>query len=538
MATDYFRLNPSIQTKAAEGLGWRMQLLLFVIAALLVISRRPDVVTHPQFFAEDGAVWFAEAYRLTFLHSLLTPDAGYVQTFPRLVAALATAVPLLFAPALMNVIGIVVQVLPVNVLAAERSAIWGSLPLRLLMGLTYIALPNSRELDVVITNAQWHLALLACLLILAAAPKTWKECVFDCTVLLVSGLTGPFCIFLVPVAAVIWWVRRDKWRAVPFILTAICAVIQIAVVYQADPVIRSRAPLGASLRVLVEILSSHVFLAALLGYANYPAHLSLRALTVVAIAGLAIIVYATLRAKWEYKLMIVFCMLVFAASMASPLVSKTEPQWLVLQQAYGIRYWFFPMLAFSWSLLWCVQHGGSKIMRGSASFLLILMVAGAAKDWEYPAFPDRNFAQSARKFEGLRPGEAMTFPLYPDGWSMQLVKDVRNCSTLPNGSIDAPPNAAHVSGTFELSGWVNADEPVKELSVYLDGTKVKTLIPTIQRPDVDRHYPGSPLKNKGWTGALNVSGAKPGAHVIELRARLSNGCEAIVGAGSVEVAAH
>lgn len=538
MATDYFQLSPAVQTKAAEGLGWRMQLLLFAIAALLVISRRPDVVTHPQFFAEDGTVWFAEAYRLTFLHSLLTPDAGYMQTFPRLVAALATAVPLLFAPALMNVIGIVVQVLPVNVLAAERSAVWGSLPLRLLMGFTYIALPNSRELDVVITNAQWHLALLACLLVLAAPPSTWKKRLFDGTVLLVSGLTGPFCIFLVPVAAVIWWVRRDKWGAVPVALTAVCAVIQIAVVYQADPVIRSRAPLGASLRAVVEILSSHVFLAALLGYANYPAHLSLLALTVVAIAGLAIIVYATLKAKWEYKLMIVFCMLVFAASLASPLVSKTEPQWLILKQAYGIRYWFFPMLAFAWSLLWCVQYGGSKVMRGSAGFLLILMVAGMAKDWEYPAFPDHNFSQSAKKFERLRPGEAMTFPLYPDGWSMQLVKDARNCSALPNGSIDAPPNEAHVSGAFKLSGWVNADEPVKDLSVYLDGTKVKTLIPTIARPDVDQHYPGSPLKNKGWTGIIDVSRVKPGAHVIDLRAHLGSGCETVVAARSIEVAAN
>lgn len=536
MATEYFRLNPSVQTKAADGLGWRMQLLLFLIGALLVISRRPDVVTHPQFFAEDGAVWFAEAYRLTFLHSLLTPDAGYMQTFPRLIAALATSIPLVFAPALMNVVGILVQVLPVNVLAAGRSAIWGSLPLRLLMGFTYIALPNSRELDVVITNAQWHLALLACLLVLAAPPSTWNERLFDAAVLLISGLTGPFCIFLVPVAAAGWWIRRRKWSALPLVLTAMCAVIQIAVVYQADPVIRSRAPLGASLHLLIEMLSSHVFLAALLGYANYPARLSLLALTLVAVTGLAVLCYTVAKAKWPFKLLITFCMLVFAASLVSPLVSKTEPQWQVLEKAYGIRYWFFPMLAFAWSLLWGVQQGGSKTMRGVAGFLLILMVAGMSKDWEYPAFPDQNFSQSARKFEELRPGEAMTFLLFPDGWSMQLIKGARNCSAQPIGSIDVPPNAAQVAGPFELSGWVNADAPVKELSVYLDGAKVKTLVPSIPRPDVDQHYPRSPLKNKGWTGTIDVTHAKPGAHVIEMRARLSRGCEAIIGTRSVEVA--
>ena len=34
----------------------RLQWLVFVLAAIAVISRRPDVVLHPQFYAEDGVV--------------------------------------------------------------------------------------------------------------------------------------------------------------------------------------------------------------------------------------------------------------------------------------------------------------------------------------------------------------------------------------------------------------------------------------------------------------------------------------------------
>ena len=235
MSTEYFRLNnPITPTAPSTDLSWQMQLIVFAIAALAVISRRPDAITNPQFFAEDGAVWYADAYRLG-LHSLPVPDAGYLQTFPRVVAALAALVPLMFAPFLMNVIGIVVQVLPVNILASSRYANWGSLPLRLVMGFLYLALPNSRELDVVITNAQWHLAFLACILVLAPPPATWKWRVLDVSVLLLSGLTGPFCVFLLPVAVIMWGVRRDNWRIITNLVIAACVAAQLLVLIARTP---------------------------------------------------------------------------------------------------------------------------------------------------------------------------------------------------------------------------------------------------------------------------------------------------------------
>ena len=35
---------------------------MFLLGVLLVILRRPDAVTYPQFWAEDGSSWFADAY--------------------------------------------------------------------------------------------------------------------------------------------------------------------------------------------------------------------------------------------------------------------------------------------------------------------------------------------------------------------------------------------------------------------------------------------------------------------------------------------
>ncbi len=537
MSSEYFRLNNPVTQTKSPGLSWRLQLVVFAIAALAVISRRPDAITNPQFFAEDGAVWFADAYRLGF-HSLFVPDAGYLQIFPRLIAGLAVLVPLIFAPLLMNMVGIVVQVLPVNLLASARFADWGSLPLRLVMGFLYIALPNSRELDVVITNAQWHLALLACILVLASSPVTWKWRVFDICLLLLSGLTGPFCLLLLPIAVIMWWMRRSNWRIVTSLVVAGCALAQLLVLYRADPSIRYSAPLGATTRLFIDLLSGHVFLAAMFGFSNYSERLPFTFLVLVALLGLVLFAYALLRTKLEIRLFVLFSLLVFAASLRSPLVSRSDPQWQVLDHAYGIRYWFFPMLGFLWSVVWLAQPGKNKWLRSFALAVIALMIFGIAKDWEYPAFSDHNFAQYAREFERMPSGKAMVFPLYPDGWTMQLVKGSRNCQTIPAGYVDQPNNGSVVAGQATLQGWVAASEPVAGVTVYLDGNFVETLVPNISRQDVDQKYPSSSTKNKGWRGALDLSRQRPGSHVIEIRARLKDGCESVLGVRSVEIKPH
>ena len=103
----------------------RLQWLVFFLAAIAVVSRRPDVVLHPQFYGEDGVIWYAQAYNLGWLHALSLPEGGYLNTLPRLAAALALLVPFHAAPLVMNLLGIAIQTLPVNVfLLSALRRIW------------------------------------------------------------------------------------------------------------------------------------------------------------------------------------------------------------------------------------------------------------------------------------------------------------------------------------------------------------------------------------------------------------------------------
>jgi hypothetical protein len=88
--------------------------VIFLLACALLVSRRPDAIPHAQFWAEDGHVWFADAYNFGGWAALFRTQDGYFQFLPRLAAALAVLVPLRMAPLVLNLIAIAIAALPVQ----------------------------------------------------------------------------------------------------------------------------------------------------------------------------------------------------------------------------------------------------------------------------------------------------------------------------------------------------------------------------------------------------------------------------------------
>lgn len=104
-----------------------------------------------------------------------------------------------------------VQVLPVAFLASDRlEAVWPRRWVRVAAGFAYLALPNTSGIGLNATNTQWHLAVLAGLVVIAPRARKLRWRVFDGAVILMSGLSGPFCIFLLPAALVLAVKRRTR----------------------------------------------------------------------------------------------------------------------------------------------------------------------------------------------------------------------------------------------------------------------------------------------------------------------------------------
>ncbi|HTM13635.1 MAG TPA: hypothetical protein VL127_12000 [Bryobacteraceae bacterium] len=406
-------------------LGYSKHAAIVLLTFTVLASRRPDAIFHAQFWAEDGRVWFANAYNLGWWPALLRAQDGYFQTLPRLGASLALLVPLSLAPLVLNLIAMSVQVLPVNLLLSARSSWLGNLYSRALFAGLYVVLPNCREISANITNSQWVMALCLFLVLVASTSRSVVGRTLDISILLLGGLTGPFCLFLLPIALFMAWRQHDRWRWVlACTLAAVCLVQAGALIYGYS--IRPHYPLGASPLLFMRILGGHIYLGTLAGYNTLAAHAGLLEssfLLCLATGGTIIVAICFRKSPVEMKLFLLFSATLFAVSL---IFSETYPPpgmtvWASLAGAPSNRYWFFPTLAFAWSLLSCLRSR-TAYLRLVSAYLLGLMCIGIYRDWRHPAFRDFHFAEYVKRLEAAPVGTAIIIPVNPEGWDMRLVK--------------------------------------------------------------------------------------------------------------------
>ncbi len=406
-----------------RGAGVAFQIVIFLTAFAILFSRRPDAVLNAQFYAEDGMVWYPDAYQFG-LHSYLMPVAGYLHALIRTVALLSLLVPFSTAPLVMNLWALVVEILPVNVFLSSRFSNI-NLTTRLLGSALYLALPNTFEVHANITNVQWHLVLIACMLLLArpASSRVWQ--IFDAVVLVLASLSSPISVLLVCVAAAMWWKRRERqslWGLALLVPGALVEVLVALLSHTREPV-----PNGATIGRLISILGQQLFLSALLGMNTQlwlaPTGMFLVAV-VAATVGLGIVLYALLYAPAELRVFILFSFSVLALGLARPLAgSPGRPQWEWLcVPGCGNRYYFLAMIASFAALFWIVGNTTApNKLRYFAVGLLLLLPIGIYQDWRYPQFADLDFPKHAVEFEQAPPGTQVTIPINPS-MLMKLTK--------------------------------------------------------------------------------------------------------------------
>jgi hypothetical protein len=401
--------------------GWR-GVAIYLLAFSVVIARRPDAVFHAQFYAEDGSIWFADAYNYGWWRVLFSPYEGYLHVVPRAAAAIALLVPLSRAALVENLIAIAIQALPVSLLLLSRSAPWGSFRFRTLLASLYLFLPNIREMVGTVTESQWIIGLIALLLLVALPPQSRAARAFDLVTFILCGLTGPFCIFLFPLAAFLMWsMRRDCWRRVTTSILLVGSIIQ-GLSLLLHPSGRHYPFLGASPEWFARLLAGQVYLGTLLGGNGLSLSMSAEMLAFIAVAGTMILILATMSASIGMRSLLLFSCLLFAAALASP-VTFPPPggsAWKMLASCAGARYWFFMSLAFAWSLAYCARNAAWAV-RGPAVCLVALMAVGFVRDFRYPAFADLT-PQYARRFADVPTGTIITIPVNPSGWNMWLIK--------------------------------------------------------------------------------------------------------------------
>jgi hypothetical protein len=417
-----------LKTPLAEGgthfpTLWLAGALIAAVAG--IISRRPDAVFHAQFFAEDGTVWFADAYNHGWWRVLFEPYQGYISILPRLAGSVALLFPVVYAPLVENLIAIAIQALPVLILLSSRSQRFGPLRYRASLAVIYLILPNTREMMGIVTTSQWILGLCALLLFLAFAPTSAWTRLWQAAFLLLCSLSGPFCLFLFPISVVLLrgWRGKDRWYRIMTAIFLLGFAVQLGMFLLHQSSRHQNIRLGASPEMFLRILGGQIYLGTLLGSNVLAVLLSFRTLALIALAGSTLIIVCALNSSTEMRALLVFAAMAFAASLSHPVAfpASGETAWEVLAgRAPANHYWFLPSLAFAWSLAWCL-FCRKQALQVVAGFLFIVMLLGVVRDYRYPPFPDLGFAQYVQALPKA-PQEGLTIPENPAGWRLHLAK--------------------------------------------------------------------------------------------------------------------
>ncbi len=187
-----------------------LPLFSLIIATAVLYYKRPDAFYHSQFWAEDGAIFFTDAYHYGYI-SLFNICMGYFHFYPRLVFELALLfdMPLELMP-LLACYGWLFMCFVVLVY------IWFRLELtraaKFFIALSVVLIPIEAEVFMNLTNVQWIMAIFPILIFSSVnEEKNRKWFWLDLLILFLCAFTGPNLLVLSPLILFMAFVDRKRY---------------------------------------------------------------------------------------------------------------------------------------------------------------------------------------------------------------------------------------------------------------------------------------------------------------------------------------
>ncbi|MCI5077772.1 hypothetical protein [Oricola sp.] len=418
------RWRQQVETSPGKAAAW-----VFVIAYAIFVARRPDILFDAKLWGEDGALWFSQAYNDGVLTALVRPQNGYLQTFSRLVFSALVPVPLDYVPAIANAIGLAVRAWCVAFLFTGRLDSLGSRA-RLLIAAFMVFQPGLQEVHANITNTHWYLLFLALVVVVANRPASRAWTLHDIVILVLAGLSGPFCILLLPALAVQWIgpsiratvARGWAWLFDPRSITlSVTAFIQFLIMVSEGTSTRSTAPLGASFELLGQALATRVF-AGFVTSGNFKTFLwnqpaLCAAITVI---GFVVLAYALLRGPGRLKTVIVFSTLMMVPIFLSPQIVLQGEQWPKFAiPGAGQRYFVIAPIACLAVLIWLASVHARRHVVALATLGMVMIIAFGIDRFRLSPLPDTGYREAIARID-YETAETVRIPTNPPGWMMEL----------------------------------------------------------------------------------------------------------------------
>jgi hypothetical protein len=380
---------------------------VLLACAGILYARKPDMFQRPQFWAEDGGLFFLQACMRGW-SSIFEPYAGYFHFLPRLVALIAEAFDPARAP------GIYVGCSLLLTLWVSARTLSERFPIRpaIACALAVVLVPDAFEVLLSVANLQWILAAGLVAVLISDDPATPAQKIHDVVAVAAVGLTGPFSTLFAPIFVLRFLARRSVWSGIIGALAVTAGTIQLICVLGHPAVI----PPGATVEILhgAIAIGSRLAGSLLLGkwVPNPPGIFAGLVLAAISLAGTG---WLVMRAG-AVRLQRIWAGLAFIAVLAASLYRCRFVLPGLTLIGFGARYFFPLQMLLVWLLISVFQSKLRGHRMAAGSIIAIMLIANLPR-LRYGALPDLHWSDYAAK---IRAGEKVLVPINPAGWTIPV----------------------------------------------------------------------------------------------------------------------
>jgi len=396
--------------------------LAIVVFTAILLIRGNQLLLNAQFWAEDGALFFADAFNQNSWALLIKPYNGYLHLIPRLLSQLSLFIPLTEVPFFFSMSALIFQVLPLFYIMSKRSdRLWAYPYQRWIVAIIYVCLPASEEVFMNITNIQWHLPTMILFILLSEPPRRKSIQIAEYFLICLISLTGPFVFFYSALLVVLFLLKR-KIDKVTLLIFGTTSIIQATALLTSQRL--SHGMNNFDLNYKINLISNHVILPSFFGIHRISETFLQFSSQVNRYHNFFFIILIVLFTISLFRRNILVSFGFFISFLITYSMILTFPV-VTLEPWNGSRYYFQFILS---TLMACtVIAFDSKPKKGIQSFarlcLLCFFIFAIPSDF----FISKNQAPVWKKlieenYNPAKPGEKVILPINPHGWAIGLLK--------------------------------------------------------------------------------------------------------------------
>ncbi len=507
----------------------------FLVIFVSLVFRRPDFFTDPQFWAEDGTVFFTDQLVHARPILLFRPYMEYFLVVPRLIAYLSSPASPGVAPYLYIYSSITISALCLSafVLPGFRYLLAPDLARAAVAWLCAVAV-NSDELVGNVANLQWYLSIAALLLVIypwQLKPYSLSAACAAASVLLVV-LSCPQAVILVPI--VIWRIIRHRDGAEPVLYSftlgialQVGSALHVMALRSVPEVSIAQTIIATGLAVLYRGIVMNI-----MGYdvaQNFSAGVVSASVFAACIALVMLLIKFWRRGHASGVLGLV-CSGLMAVSIYLALSSRGMS--FLRFEVGNTRYFYLSGCLFVFLVFVAASHvkeRESRMVYFAAAFLLFGY--GLYRNYRIAPVPNPNWQESANQIAQWKAARtaglefaAVDVPVTPSPFHIRLPALAAKSGARLVGHLDSPVPNAQVEGEVLVRGWALADSGVDRVTIYVNQRVVGEARIRLARPDLVPVYPD--IKDAGLGGfefRWNSTAAPPGEHRLCVHATIQEG---------------